>query len=148
MAYTSHFSSPYGSSPTAPSAAPLAYLQSSVETASPSKLLVMLYERLVLDCRRAVVAQEAGDHAVAHQNLLHAQDIVVELQSSLRPGVWEGSEGLNSIYTHLMVQLVQANVKRDVTITSHCLDMVVGLAEAWREAAAEAARPTDTARSA
>ena len=39
----------------------------------------------------------------------------MELQSSLRPGVWEGSEGLNSLYSHLMVQLVQANVKRDVT---------------------------------
>jgi flagellar protein FliS len=148
MAYTSPFSSPYAASSATPSGSPLAYLQSSVETASPSKLLVMLYERLVLDCRRAVAAQEAGDHAVAHHNLLHAQDIVVELQSSLRPGVWDGSEGLNSIYTHLTVQLIQANVQRDVTITSHCLDLVVGLAEAWREAAAEAARPADAVRSA
>ena len=148
MAYTSPFSSPYAASPAMPSGVPLAYLQSSVETASPSKLLVMLYERLVLDCRRAVAAQQAGDHPVAHNNLLHAQDIVVELQSSLRPGVWEGSEALNSIYSHLMVQLVTANVQRDAAITSHCLDLVVGLAEAWREAAAEAARPTDTARSA
>lgn len=148
MAYTTPFSSPYAAQAATSSGAPLAYLQSSVETASPSKLLVMLYERLVLDCRRAVAAQQAGDHAVAHQNLVHAQDIVVELQSSLRPGVWEGSEGLNSIYAHLTVQLVQANVKRDVTLTSHCLDIVVGLAEAWREAAAEAARPTDTAQSA
>jgi flagellar protein FliS len=148
MAYTTPFSSPYAASATTPSGAPLAYLQSSVETASPSKLLVMLYERLVLDCRRAVVAQEAGDHAVAHHNLLHAQDIVVELQSSLRPGVWDGSEALNSIYSHLMVQLVNANVRRDVSLTSHCLDLVVGLADAWREAATEAARATDTVRSA
>lgn len=148
MAYTSPFANPYAASSATSSGVPLAYLQSSVETASPSKLLVMLYERLVLDCRRAVAAQQAGDHPVAHTNLLHAQDIVVELQSSLRPGVWEGSEGLNSIYSHLMVQLVQANMKRDVTITSHCLDIVVGLADAWREAATEAALPTDTARSA
>jgi flagellar protein FliS len=148
MAYTTPFSSPYAASSATPGGVPLAYLQSSVETASPSKLLVMLYERLVLDCRRAVVAQEAGDHPVAHNNLLHAQDIVVELQSSLRPGVWEGSEALSSIYSHLMVKLVQANVQRDVAITSHCLDMVVGLADAWREAATDVARPTDTARSA
>ena len=148
MAYTSPFSSPYAASSTTPSGVPLAYLQSSVETASPSKLLVMLYERLVLDCRRALAAQQAGDHPVAHNNLLHAQDIVVELQSSLRPGVWEGSDALTSIYSHLMVQLVQANVQRDATITSQCLDIVVGLADAWREAATEAALPTDTARSA
>ena len=148
MAYTTPFSSPYAASSATSSGAPLAYLQSSVETASPSKLLVMLYERLVLDCRRALAAQEAGDHTVAHRNLLHAQDIVVELQSSLRPGVWDGSEGLNSIYAHLMVQLVNANVRRDMELTTHCLDLVVGLADAWREAAAEAARPTDAVRSA
>ncbi len=148
MAYTTPFSSPYGTSSATSSGTPLAYLQSSVETASASKLLVMLYERLVLDCRRALAAQQAGDHGVAHHNLLHAQDIVVELQSSLRPGVWDGSEALSSIYTHLQVKLVEANVQRDPEATSHCLDLVVGLAEAWREAAADAARPADAVRSA
>ena len=147
MAYSSSFSSPYGAPASASGGTPLAYLQASVETASPSRLLVMLYERLVLDCRRAVAAQEAGDHPTAHHNLLHAQDIVVELQSSLRPGIWEGSESLNSIYSHLLVQLVRANVGRDVSITSHCLDLVVGLADAWREAA-DVSRPVDTVRSA
>jgi flagellar protein FliS len=117
-----------------------AYVQASVETASPARLLVMLYDRLVLDCRRALVAQQAGDHQAAHGHLLHAQDIVAELQSSLRPELWDGAEALNSLYSHLLVQLVQANVRRDMSLTTHCLDLVVGLADAWRQAAMDQAK--------
>ncbi|RYB94226.1 flagellar export chaperone FliS [Nocardioides oleivorans] len=135
MAYSTHYSSPYSST-----AAPQhAYLQAAVETASPARLLVMLYDRLVLDCRRAVAAQQEGDHQAAHQHLLHAQDIVAELQSSLRPDGWDGAESLNGLYSHVMVKLVEANVRRDVTITEHCLEVVDGLADAWRQAAAATA---------
>lgn len=117
-----------------------AYVQASVETASPARLLIMLYDRLVLDCRRAIVAQQAGDHQDAHGHLLHAQDIVAELQGSLRPELWDGAEVLSSLYSHLLVQLVQANVRRDMSLTSHCLDLVVGLADAWRQAAMDQAK--------
>jgi flagellar protein FliS len=99
----------------------------------------MLYDRLVLDCRRAIKAQRSGDHLAAHGHLLHAQDIVAELQSSLRPELWDGAEALSSLYSHLLVQLVQANVRRDATVTAQCLDLVVGLADAWRQAALETA---------
>lgn len=118
---------------------PTAYLQASVETASPARLLVMLYDRLALDCRRAVAAQESGDHAAARIQLLHAQDIVAELQSSLRPDAWDGGQALNGLYSHLLVQLVRANVDHDVTKTLHCLDLVDGLADAWRQAALQTA---------
>ena len=119
---------------------PNPYLQASVQTASPSRLLVMLYDRLVLDCRRALDAQEAGNHPAAHDALTHAQDIVAELQGSLRPELWDGAEMLNSLYTHLLVQLVQANMQRDTTLTTHCLDLVTGLADAWRQAAMDTAK--------
>ncbi len=111
------------------------YLESAVQTASPARLLVMLCERLVLDCRRALDFQRSGDHAVAHEQLVHAQEIVVELQSSLKPDLWEGAAQLDSLYSHLRVQLVRANIQRDAEATEHCLELVSGLAEAWREAA-------------
>ena len=100
------------------------YLEATVHTAAPAQLLVMLCERLVLDCRRALEAQQAGDHQAAHGQLLHAQDIVTELHSSLRPDVWEGGEDLSRLYGHLLVSLVQANVTRDVALTEHCLELV------------------------
>ena len=112
-----------------------AYMDASVATASPARLLVMLYERLVLDCHRALDAQRAGDHQEAHRQLLHAQDIVLELRSSLKTDAWEGGPGLASLYDYLHTRLINANVKRDVTITEHCLGLVQDLAQTWREAA-------------
>ena len=52
-----------------PTPSPAAYLQASVQTASPARLLIMLYDRLALDCQRALAAQESGDHAEAHEQL-------------------------------------------------------------------------------
>ncbi len=116
-----------------------AYLEAAVKTAGPARLLVMLFERLTLDCRRAVAAQQEGDHQEAHHHLVHAQDIVTELYSSLRVDQWEGGPGLAALYGHLQVQLVEANVRRDVALTTRCLSLVEELAEAWRDAAVQSA---------
>jgi flagellar secretion chaperone FliS len=112
-----------------------AYMGSMVSTASPARLLVLLYDRLVLDLQRAAELQEAGEHIAASDHLMHAQEIVLELQSSLRLDVWDGAPQLSAIYSFLYTQLVQANVKRDLEVTRSCLSLVEPLASAWREAA-------------
>jgi flagellar protein FliS len=112
-----------------------AYMDASVATASPARLLVMLYERLVLDTHRALQAQRAGDHQEAHRQLLHAQDIVMELRSTLKTDAWEGAPALASLYDYLHSRLITANIKRDQAITEHCLGLVQDLAQSWREAA-------------
>lgn len=112
-----------------------AYMGNMVSTASPARLLVLLYDRLVLDLQRAVDAQNAGDFLAASPLLLHAQEIVLELQASLRLDAWDGAAGLSGIYGWLHKEMVRANVKRDVAATMACLELVTPLASAWREAA-------------
>lgn len=112
-----------------------AYMGQMVNTANPQRLLVMLYDRLVLDLQRAVEAQKTGDFVAAGQQLMHAQEIVLELNSSLRLDAWEGAQQLASIYTFLHTELVRANVERKVEITESCLGLVTPLADAWRQAA-------------
>ncbi|GAB2729280.1 flagellar export chaperone FliS [Nocardioides pakistanensis] len=116
-----------------------AYMGQMVTTANPQRLLVMLYDRLELDVQRALTAQQAVDHDAAREQLLHAQEIVLELQSSLKHGIWDGSQELAALYNWLYGQLVRANVERDVTITEDCLKVIAPLAETWREAAVAAA---------
>jgi flagellar protein FliS len=118
------------------------YLESTVQTASPARLLVMLCERLVLDCQRGTDALESGDHSVAHLQLLHAQDIVAELHSTLRTDAWDGAEDLGRLYGHLQVSLVQANVRHDAELARHCLEIATQLADTWREAALQSAAAT------
>jgi flagellar protein FliS len=111
------------------------YLADSISTASPARLLVMLYERLVLDLSRGEQALLAGDRAAASTLLMHAQDIVMELRTSLNMDAWDGAGGLAQIYTYLMTELVQANIKADAARVATCRSLVEPLRDAWREAA-------------
>ncbi|MGY1715963.1 flagellar export chaperone FliS [Geodermatophilus sp. SYSU D01106] len=115
------------------------YMGDTVATASPQQLLVMLYDRLALDLERAQNALGAGDHGEASRQLLHAQDIVAELHASLRVDVWEGGPRLSALYTWLLTEMVNANVKRDANRVGNCLKVVEPLRDAWRQAAASLA---------
>lgn len=118
------------------------YMDASISTASPARLLVMLYERLVLDVQRGLEAQRKGDFEETHKQLTHAQDIVMELQSSLKADQFKGGYDLSALYGFLHRQLVLANIRKDAAITDECLSMVTELCDTWRQAALEAASAT------
>jgi flagellar protein FliS len=112
-----------------------AYASNAISTASPAKLLVMLYDRLARDL---VVARERlaeRDVAGVHEQLMHAQQIVLELRSSLDVSAWDGAQGLADLYDFLLQELVAANVGKDDTRIAGCQEVVEPLREAWREAA-------------
>jgi flagellar protein FliS len=115
------------------------YLHDSVATASPARLLIMLYERLVLDLTQAESALLAGDRATAGPRLLHAQEIIAELHGSLRLDVWDGAAHLADIYGFLLNELVAANVNADAHRVAACRSLVEPLLDAWRQAAVEVA---------
>jgi flagellar protein FliS len=114
------------------------YLQDSVNTASPGKLLTMLYDRLVLDLNLGEEALRSDDREVAHERLTHAQDIVLELRTTLDVEAWSGAPALANLYGYLIVELIGANVQRDADRVAACRTLVEPLRDAWREAAAAA----------
>lgn len=111
------------------------YLAATIQTASPAQLLVMLCERLVVDVERAADALRRGEPSEAHAPLLHAQDIVLELNSSLKTDAWDGAAGLASLYDYLYSQLIKANVSKDLATAEDSLALVGTLRDTWREAA-------------
>jgi flagellar secretion chaperone FliS len=115
------------------------YMGDTIATASPQQLLVMLYDRLALDLERGQAALVAGDRTVANEQLQHAQEIVLELRSSLKVDVWEGGPRLAALYNWLVGELIAANVKGDVNRVSSCRQVVEPLRDAWRQAAASLA---------
>ena len=112
------------------------YLGDHIATASPQRLLVMLYDRLALDLERAHTALTEGDRQAANAQLQHAQEIVLELQASLRVEIWDGGPRLAALYTWLLTELVRANVKGNARVVADCRKIVEPLRDAWREAAA------------
>ena len=115
------------------------YLGDSVSTASPGRLLIMLYERLVLDLAQAESALRDGDREAANSQLVHAQDIIMELRATLDLSVWEGAVSLAQIYAFLLGELIAANVNSDPERVAACRTLVEPLLDAWRQAALAAA---------
>jgi flagellar protein FliS len=119
-------------------AARAAYTRDTVATASPAKLLVMLYDRLVRDLVSAENALEAGDNAKASAELLHGQQIVLELRTSLDLDAWEAAPGLADLYGFLYRELVGANLAKDLPRVIACREIIEPLRDAWRQAALQA----------
>lgn len=121
-------------------AARAAYAREAVSTASPARLLIMLYDRLVRDLVTAENALSQRDLAKASSELLHAQEIVLELRTSLDLTAWDGAAGLADLYTFLHQELVAANVTKDAARIATCREIVEPLRDAWQAAALQAVR--------
>ena len=112
------------------------YLQDSINTATPGKLLVMLYDRLVMELVQGEERRRAGDREQANERITHAQEIILELRATLDVEAWAGAAGLASLYGFLLTELIQANIQRDADKVATCRGLVEPLRDAWREAAA------------
>ncbi|NHC47088.1 flagellar export chaperone FliS [Motilibacter aurantiacus] len=115
------------------------YAQDSVGTASPARLLTMLYDRLVLDLQRAEAALAEADRSAANTALTHAQDILSELRNTLKVDAWQGGPALASLYAWWITELVGANVRGDARRIAMVRAQVEPLRAAWHAAAAQAA---------
>jgi flagellar protein FliS len=112
-----------------------AYLDVGLATASPEKLLTMLWDRVLLDLVIAEQALAAPDIPTASDRLLHAQEIVFELRATLRLDAWSGAAGLASLYAYVEERLVLANIRKDATIVEECRQLLEPLQAAFHEAA-------------
>lgn len=106
-----------------------------VETATPGRLLLLLYDGALKRLHQAKVAMQAGEHETAHRHLLRVQDIVVELLISLDHSTGgEVAGNLHRLYDYLYRTLVQANIRRDVSLIDEVRGILGDLRAAWDQA--------------
>ncbi|HEY0259145.1 MAG TPA: flagellar export chaperone FliS [Lacisediminihabitans sp.] len=113
------------------------YTTDAVLSASPVRLLTMLYDRLLLDLDRARIAQPRQDWPVVSENLLHAQAIVAELAASLQVESWDGASSLLALYHYCQSLMVGANVRRELAGIDECIELLEPIRQAWHEAAGQ-----------
>jgi len=108
------------------------YQQAQVDTASPERLLLMLYEgaiRFLNAGRKGILERK---YEVAHQNIVKAQDIITEFMATLNmKDGGEFAQNLFDLYEYLNGRLTQANLQKDVAIVDEVLGFVRELHEAW-----------------
>ncbi|WP_457568575.1 flagellar export chaperone FliS [Desulfurobacterium sp.] len=110
------------------------YLKMDVETATPLKQLIMLYEKAILCMFVAAEAIENGDVKTKINNILRAHDIVRVLNASLdmeRGG--EIARNLRSLYDFIEESLLKVNASNDVDLLKKLIDIMSELKGAWEE---------------
>ena len=112
-----------------------AYLANIVNQASPLKRLIMLMDRLSLDIERGGRAANAKDREESKRQFSHAQEIVQELQSTLRSDVWDGAKDLRDLYHYLYMRLAVAGINSDLRAARDALVVAKGLTATWRRVA-------------
>lgn len=108
------------------------YQKNAVQTASPAKLALMLYDGAVKFTNIAIEAIEAGDIEKAHNNIVKAQNIIVEFRSTLDMK-YPVAKDFDVVYDYIYRRLVEANMKKDKDILVEALKHIKTMRDTWRE---------------
>ncbi len=110
------------------------YITQQVMTASPAKLVFMLYDRAILSLREAIRAIELGDVERRWKANNRAVEIVTHLWSTLdteRGG--EIAKNLETLLPFISRQLVQVDLKNDPAPAEEAIKLLEPLRDAWKE---------------
>jgi flagellar protein FliS len=117
----------------------------TVATANPGKLVVMLYDQMLVDLRTADAAFDLPQYKAVepiHRSLMHVWETLRYLRRSLNTEIWDGAPRLYSLYAHMENEINLANLYKDRERVQRVQGMISQLADAWRIAAE---RPLDNA---
>jgi flagellar protein FliS len=117
-------------------ASPQAYRQNAVLSASPSQLVVMLYDGARRFLRQAGAAMQAGEIERAHHTLRRAELIIGHLDGTLDHDHGELPGRLHAIYAFCLAHLNRARMAQDAGMLEDVSRLLGELRGAWAQIAA------------
>ncbi len=125
------------------------YLRTKVLTASPEELHLMLYDGAIRFAEEGKTAMAAGNLEKAHEFLVRAQNIVLEMSAGLNHEVNPDlCAKLSSLYNFIYRRFVEANLKHDIAAIDDGLKILNYQRETWvllmDKLAAERKDPAET----
>ncbi|MGM0454180.1 MAG: flagellar export chaperone FliS [Thermodesulfobacteriota bacterium] len=111
------------------------YFKNQVQTASPERVLVMLYDGAIRFLRQARQALEQGDRVGKLEKVSRAVAILTELSNTLdfeKGG--EIAENLDGLYGYMIRELTRANSGDDFDPLKVSEDILVDLRDGWIQA--------------
>ena len=112
----------------------LSYRTSSSRASSGVGLVILLYEQLVQDLRRALTALDSGAIETRTFELGHALEVVGQLQGRLdMQAGGEVAHNLDRFYSTVIAAILDAQVKCSKARLLGLIDDVLSLREAWLE---------------
>jgi flagellar protein FliS len=115
-----------------------AYRDSSVLTAPPERLVVMLYDGAHRFLFQAAHAMRSGDISLMNNRMQRAEAIIAELRQTLNHEQGGDIAGrLEAIYAFCQRHLLEARLKRDPQRIEQVMKLLSELRDAWDQIAAQ-----------
>ncbi len=111
-----------------------AYQKNKYETASPHRLILMLYDGALANLNRARQALNGNQRQEAHHYIQKTQDILFELLACLNEeqgGVI--AQNLKQLYFYMIDQLVRANIRKKADMLEESETILRQLRGAWEQ---------------
>lgn len=111
-----------------------AYKNNQILTAPQNKLVLMLYDGIVKNINMAKLSFEKDDYGKFNEHVIKAQDIVMELMTTLNfEAGGEIAEGLYKLYDYMYFRLIRANVEKNIDYLSEVLKYAEDLRDTWSQ---------------
>ncbi|URN96097.1 MAG: flagellar export chaperone FliS [Candidatus Pristimantibacillus lignocellulolyticus] len=109
-----------------------AYQKNKYETASPHRLITMLYDGAIRFMNQSIANVQAQDIEATNLSLSRAQEIVNELIACLN--FEEGNDiavNLNNLYRYVIDLLIKANIQKSIEPINEAISIIKEIREAW-----------------
>ena len=110
------------------------YKQQQVNTATPAKMVFMLFEKTLSRLQEAQHAIERNDIQGRCNANCSAQELIAHLSNTL--DMDQGGEiaaNLERLYTHCMLRLMDVDRKNDSTAAAEVIKLLTPLRDSWAE---------------
>jgi len=112
----------------------LEYLRVQVPTAGPLGLVILLYDTLLRDCRRAREATLCGDVERRATEVSHALVVLQELQGRLDFTAGDVARQLSDFYDTVRALLLEASLRASAELFQRAADAITVVRSAWTAA--------------
>ena len=112
------------------------YREMEIQSASPERLVVIVFEQLVVNLERARIAMERQDIALRVTSLRRARGLVGELLATLdfeKGGAL--AQQLADLYQYMLYELVDIGQRGDVTTLRKLVNIATALRDGFTTAA-------------
>lgn len=111
------------------------YRKNQIETATPEKILILLYDGAIQYLNKAKLGLEQDDQPQFHSNLLGCEKIILEFMNTLDMEAGGSlAENLYRLYQYLYSTLVKTGISKEVKGMDEVLKHLTGLRETWQKA--------------
>ncbi len=121
------------------------YKETQIETASPVKLIVILYEIIINSIEQAKSYMAEKKYDLVNKELSRAQDGIIELIAALdfeRGG--DIAKNLYSIYLFCSRRLFEGNIEKNPQMLDEVKNILSNLKEAWERISTMVSEETTT----